>query len=395
MILGMLLLTASAEAAEYFVRQNGSNLASGLTPAEAWATVSHAASRLGAGDTVYIGAGTYSGQLYLVDRGGTAQSPVRFVGDSTGTHTGDAGEVRLTHSGLAHLQRSGYTEFVGLTLASTGNNVIYNDASVGVVLERCVVDGSGGALYAANGGSLIVRDCTISALQGHGVFLSGASLTMSGTSVTRVGTAYSSVHASNSTATIERSSLLDGNHVVYTDRSRVSLTNTVVANARACGVHSANSSVLALMHCTFNDIATDGLYAGSGTHTVRNTIFNDTRRYVYFRANNASITATNCLYANWGTALAYGYTPSNPVLADPGFSNASADDYTLLTGSGALDAGVDASAFTAVDRLGRARPDGGGWDIGAFEGIGGSGDEAPVVYRRVVRWREVSPVEGE
>lgn len=366
-----LLRASVCRAADYFVRMDGSNGNTGTSPGAAWATVAHAAQRVGAGDTVYIGAGTYAGQIYLTNRGGTAESPVRFVGDTQGLMTGDAGEVILTNNGLAHVQRSSHTHFIGLRLVSTGNTLVYNDNSQGVLLQDCVLEGAGSALSSQNAGSFVVRDCTISAAGNHGVYLSQGSLEMSGTTVTAVGTQYSAVHATNgATVVIDRSSLLDGGHVLYFSGATVTLTNTVVANARLSGVHAVNQTRMTAVHCTFDSIANDAMYLDGGQHTIHNTIFHDAGRYMIFRANNASITELHCLYDGWGTQLGSNFTPTDPVLADPMFADASASDYTLADGSPALDAGMDASGFTVEDRDGSGRPDGAGWDIGAYEAGG-------------------------
>lgn len=401
--MALFVAAASAHGADYFVRVTGSNANNGTSPEAAWASVSHAVQRVGAGDTVYIGAGVYTGQLYMSNRGGTQNNPVRFVADTDGARTGDAGEVTLTNAGLAHVQRSSHTHFVGLNLVSTGQTLIYNDNSQGLLLEDCTLTGSGGALSGHNGGSFIVRNCTITANGNHAVYLAGGSLEMSDTTVLKTGTQHSSVHAANNaTVTIERSSLLDGNHIIYSSGSTITLINTVLANARASGLHVANQTRLTMVHCTINNITHDAIYADGGNHFIRNTIFSNAGRYMYFRANNANINESHCLYSGWGSQLAYNFTPSNPVLAAPEFTDASADDYTLTAGSAAIDAGTDASDHTANDRLARARPQADGWDIGAFEGVGGTNEEGAddaggggTGRGRVVRWLEIAPLESE
>lgn len=78
----------------YYVRKTGSDAASGLSPALAWLTVDHAVGNIGDGDTIYVGAGIYR-ELVSSWRGGNT-TETSLIGDTDGSHTGDAGEVVIT-----------------------------------------------------------------------------------------------------------------------------------------------------------------------------------------------------------------------------------------------------------------------------------------------------------
>ncbi len=71
---------------------------------------------------------------------------------------------------------------------------------------------------------------------------------------------------------------------------------------------------------------------------------------------------------------------SNPVEADPKFTAASTADFTLQSGSPAIDAAVSTDA-PSTDYAGTARPQGSGYDIGAYEysSGGGGGEEEPEI----------------
>ena len=60
------------------------------------------------------------------------------------------------------------------------------------------------------------------------------------------------------------------------------------------------------------------------------------------------------------------------------FINAAGDDYRLSSTSTAIDAGVALAGVTS-DRLGVARPQGGGYDVGAFERVNSTADVTPPV----------------
>lgn len=77
----------------YYVRKTGSDSNNGLSPATAWATIAKALTTAGgiaSGDVVYIGAGTYR-ESVTGDIDFTSMTLV--VGDVSGKHTGDPGEV--------------------------------------------------------------------------------------------------------------------------------------------------------------------------------------------------------------------------------------------------------------------------------------------------------------
>jgi hypothetical protein len=67
--------------------------------------------------------------------------------------------------------------------------------------------------------------------------------------------------------------------------------------------------------------------------------------------------------------LANGGTITNTIIADPKFIHGFLDgtgDYHVQTGSPAIDAGTSSNA-PSTDFAGNTRPQGGGYDIGAYE----------------------------
>ncbi len=103
--------------------------------------------------------------------------------------------------------------------------------------------------------------------------------------------------------------------------------------------------------------------------------------------------------SNWGTyythdqwlALAGGAGHgAGDVLTDPKLTNAATDsalDKKPLAGSPAIDAGTAIPAFVTTDFLGIARPQGTGWDMGAFEQAGGPPDTMPPARPKGLRFQ--------
>jgi hypothetical protein len=74
--LAVALLAAPARAADYYVANGGSDAATGLSPAAAWATLGHAAGLVSPGDTVHVADGSYQG--FYLTRSGAPGSPITF-----------------------------------------------------------------------------------------------------------------------------------------------------------------------------------------------------------------------------------------------------------------------------------------------------------------------------
>ena len=82
--------------ATYYVRKSGSDSNAGTSAGAAWLTLGKAlgASGIASGDTVYVGAGIYREVVTVAMTSATAETQV--IGDVSGQHTGDAGEVVWT-----------------------------------------------------------------------------------------------------------------------------------------------------------------------------------------------------------------------------------------------------------------------------------------------------------
>jgi hypothetical protein len=117
--------------------------------------------------------------------------------------------------------------------------------------------------------------------------------------------------------------------------------------------------------------------SGVGQSRISHTLFQSPARISWGGTYN-SLAA----FRSAQSSQCQGCKEGNPLLTDPGN-----DVYTLLAGSPALDSGSPSGIYAsyqqrynvtmAVDALGRARPSGGVWDIGAYEGVGG-GSGGPV-----------------
>src|SRR5215470_398763 len=77
-LLPLLACAVPARAADFWVSPGGDDMAAGTSPASAWATLVHAASAVGPGDTVHVADGDYQGFDLR-----TAGSPITFVAEGS------------------------------------------------------------------------------------------------------------------------------------------------------------------------------------------------------------------------------------------------------------------------------------------------------------------------
>ena len=89
---GFISTAGSAEAATYYVRKSGNDSAAGTSAGTAFRTLQQAAATLVAGDTVYVGAGTYTESVTELEDGADGNL-IYWVADTDGSNTGDAGTV--------------------------------------------------------------------------------------------------------------------------------------------------------------------------------------------------------------------------------------------------------------------------------------------------------------
>jgi parallel beta-helix repeat protein len=381
------------------VRVTGNDGNDGLSPATAWQSVSQAAAVMGPGDWVYVGAGVYEDQ-FSSSNDGTAADPIRFIADTDGSKTGDAGTVEITDSSgtLEVLQVSGndYYQFVGFKL-SGGNDTVSWAGSVGGLLQDCEVTGAGDqGVFVSGASELTIIGCNI-----HNQTLDGIWVQDNGT-VTITDTVFQNngrdgvylnngTFGDNATIRVERciidSNVEDG--VDIRENYDVTLVNCLIRNHGSLqeNVHmhsEATDSTLAIWHCTIVEGYT-GIEVDAGTVTVRNCVVasNDD---VGIQFDGGSIDHDFDLVWNNTVADYVGTVAgSNDVSSDPLFVGGG--NFHLQSGSPALDVGTDGSAVTTMDFEGEGRPYDAGWDLGYDERGAAAAGTTPTI----VSWKEIEP----
>jgi hypothetical protein len=351
----------------YYVRKSGGNGNDGLTPATAWLTIDHAADTVPANSWVFVGAGTYS-EMVTPANSGTAAQPIRFVADTDGSQTGDAGAVLIT-GGLYGIFVNGpdYLEFEGFTIDASVSGTNFVDCT-GVVLE----------------------DCEVHSHTSHGIRLSDASVTVRG------GSCHDNGGYGFMTSTMPDLTVID--HDTYANGQGGMYLGGGTLTAEQCRVHDqtggsgfALNGSSTITNCLIYGNSGDGIWLiMDHTHTFSHcTIDSNGGNGVNDTGNTGTSTIRNCIITNngstglrtegsvmnhsynlvWGNSGDYGGTTAGTgeISADPQF--ASAADYHIEDGSPAVGAGTDLSGITTVDLDGVTRPHGGGWDLGVYESV--------------------------
>ena len=96
--LAILTWATTANAATYYVRTSGSDSNSGQSPADAFATIKKSATTVQAGDTVYVGAGTYTDKAEPA-ADGTSSNPIHGQCRSTSFNYDGVVEVVMDIAG--------------------------------------------------------------------------------------------------------------------------------------------------------------------------------------------------------------------------------------------------------------------------------------------------------
>jgi hypothetical protein len=292
----------------YYVRTDGnnSNTGTGEGTSEAWATVEHALTQsLAPGSTVYVQAGTYTADI-APTVSGTSGSPIQLIADRTGSVSGwSAGEVTLAASSNIAL------------LLNNDNYLHFKGFKIngqGFNLP-CWVDSSVGSRF---------EQCEVTG----------------GNSSTDAFYA-----TQNSTLTVQ-------NCLVHSSRN---------------GFYINGGSGVVISNCTIVNHAITGVYSagGAGTSTVTNCIFANNDHAGIQIIGGGTVNHTYNLLFN-GTNFRGTSQGTGEILSDPLFTGA--NSYYLREDSPAIDAGTSLAGVVDVDKDGQARPLGGGWDLGCYEG---------------------------
>ncbi|MAB81446.1 MAG: hypothetical protein CMJ89_19065 [Planctomycetes bacterium] len=335
-----------AEQNAFFLRTSGSDANAGETPLEAWRTLDFALSQVGPSDTLYIGAGEYTGGVTLVVQADDT-SPLTLYGDRDGIFTGDAGDVVVLGAGMPH----------GLEVADSSN----------VLLRSLVLHGSapgvGLALRGTTRGIAIV-DCDLYENENGIATENSESLLIESNRI------------SNNT----------GNAIILGSTDASAVRHNLIYNNALSGVVLASPSTnFEIQGNTFYRNGSDHFREEQpgGTGRVTDNIFVEGGSLSVRLIGGSSFERTNNLiFANGADTGSTGDLEADPQFVDPfgpdgilGGCGAADDNYRVLSSSPALDAGERRAQDTLFAFAGPASTRT-SQSNGLADGMGNDGDMA-------------------
>lgn len=384
-VLSLTAGTVVSEAATYYVAPSGSDTGTG-TLAQPFRSISKGLSVMAGGDTLYIRGGTYNEKI----NSNSQTIPV-------GTSWGDAPII------------SGYPgETVVLAVGGTSELINLPHAYIQYVsFENLVLDGlttTDNVISVGSSGAHHIRfkNCEVKNAGHIGVFFHGSFNIFTGGHVHHVGNVTAFPRPTNrhygfyvegSDNLIENTNIHHTNdygihnYSGYTSASRNTYRNltlhetSLLYDSGAAIIASRSDSVLAYNNILYSNTG-HGILAGAqatNTRIYNNSIYGGAQTGVYVEPGATSTDVRNNIaYGNATTqilGLGVGTVMANNLTTNPRFVNPTTFDFNIQSGSPAIDAGVTLSAVQ-VDFKSTPRPQGGAYDIGAYE-TGGSTDTTP------------------
>lgn len=166
----------------YYVGSGGNNANSGLSWALRKATLNGAEDvPVTAGDTVYVGPGSYRETL-TIDVSGSSGSTITYIADVTGEHTdGVGGIVRITGSdndqtatraSTITASSKNYRTFTGFALDTTTGQAIALTDCTNWIIQDCSIQQAASDLFRSSGASqaaITIRRCVMLGGTAHGI----------------------------------------------------------------------------------------------------------------------------------------------------------------------------------------------------------------------------------
>jgi hypothetical protein len=395
--------------ATFYVAPAGTDATPGGSSAAPWRTLQYAADRVQAGDTVVVRAGNYAGFDLRTD--GTAAAPITFRAEpnaritSRNPRTADGinleGADYVVIDGFAVDNAGGSITRAGIRSVTNRNVTIRNNSA-----DRC---GTWGILTGFSEDVLIENNVMTRSAVEHGIYVSNSADRPVIRGNTIWGNNANGIHM-NGDASLGGDGIISGalveNNVIY-DNGRAGgsgingdsvqnsrIQNNLIYNNHASGISlyridGGGSSTGNVVVNNTVIMASNGRWAlniqngSTGNQVSNNVLLNlhSFRGSIDISADSLPgfVSDSNVVMdrlttnggntimtlAQWRTATGQD-AHSRVATPDQTFANLAGNDYRPRAGGPAVDAGATTQA-PARDLVGAVRPQGGGYDIGAYE----------------------------
>jgi Protein of unknown function (DUF1565) len=382
----ILLFTTTAFATTYYVVPTGSdsNNGSQSTP---WKTISHAASSVIAGDTVIVADGTYVEAPYLNHSGASgiritfkSQNKWGAVIAPTSTQVANASgiivSVAASYITIQDFEIVGpsstNSEQVGIKAPATSNGLIVKGNKIHHIgTSTSVCQYGGGLLFGAPGAiidSNVFYDIGVDFRTVSGCYAEQAIYLFDGNAQKVTNNIITNMHGTAIS--------MNGGNTVLNFPSNEVITNNTIVNVVGDGIYM-NCYSSGAGPCDYNNVS----------NNILASVNTSGQAAIFYEAQNPSgslgthnLYNNNLVYNSSGYNWITGQTNYvKTVTTNPQFVNNTGDqtgDYHLQSTSPAKDAGTSTGA-PSTDFDGNTRPQGTGYDIGAYEYVSSSPSNAP------------------
>lgn len=283
----------------YYVRtpaKGGNDANNGLSPSTAFATLGRAITAVTAGATVFVGAGNYAESL-TIQTAGSVGSPIRWIGDVTGSNTGDPGGVTLSDSGanvVINVNNKGYNTFTNFVIrGATGGDGISstNGAPAGIIFKNNTIRDNQTGVTLRGAGAMTFENNIVSNNSSVGVLLDNNTRdTIFRNNLVINNGGVGLQLAKNNTGVIIINNTFDsntGNQIQVGQNGTATITNNIMTNGSAGGIARVSSGAATInfnnvwnnssgnytggFAAGANDISSNPLFVGGGSYRVQTT----------------------------------------------------------------------------------------------------------------------------
>jgi parallel beta-helix repeat protein len=349
------------------------------------------------GDTVLVGDGTYKGpgnsNLDLMGKAILLKSengPEKCIIDGQGSSRG----FYFKNNEGTDTVVSGFTIINGY--APLGGGIYCHGASPTIIQCRIIdntADFGGGGIACAGASSPTITGCEISENRsdfggGGGIFIHESTPAITACTITgNRGDKGGGIHCLKSSPTINRCRIqsntadLGGGGIICETHSSPSIINSLitenVAHFGGGGIYCRNFSSPTIIHCTISNNRVElwnGVNWGGGILSVTSSSPTMTNSIVWGNAPNQWIRIDSSTPLVTYSDVQSGFSGVGNIDSNPLFVGEK--DYQLAINSPCIDKGsvpsaaLPGSEHTTLDYLENPRPQGAGWDMGAYEFVG-------------------------
>ncbi len=369
-VLSLSLMPGGAYAANYYIAPTGSDSNNGSSTSSPWATFAHAIGKLSAGDTLNLMDGTYStiygsnGDVIDIGTNGTSGNPITIQALNKGQAIIDCGNAACP-------------------ICSNNNyNGVYSYGDYAIIKNLVVENCTTGIYFSGTGSNSIAFGNTIHDSETPIFINSDVNYTtLDSNTIYNFGVSGSNqAHGlyARGESTIIRNNLVYGNlgsgwSIQAGQDSSTPPTGDwqIVNNTLVGTANSANSCIFIYGNVDFTNLyILNNICSGATKGLVGVDVTWGTTWYADY--NLLTSTSSICLSDGGSCSnVTSSNVNHNFYNTSAGFVNSGAGDYSLASGSTAIGAGTSTFA-PDYDIRGTARPQDGGYSIGAYEYVGSS-----------------------